>query len=605
MSDIIQLLPDSVANQIAAGEVIQRPASAVKEILENAIDAGASKIYLGIKDSGKSLIKIIDNGSGMSGTDARMAFERHATSKIKNADDLFSIRTMGFRGEALASIAAIAQVELKTKKHDEETGTSLEIEGSVVTSQEICQCPAGTSISIKNLFYNVPARRNFLKSNSVEARHIIDEFDRVALAHPQIEFILDLNNAEHIQLPQGNLRQRIIAVFGNPYNEKLVPVEENTSLVNISGFVLKPEFARKTRGEQFFFVNKRFIKDPYLNHAVTGAFDELLPRDSYAGYFLFLDIDPKLIDINIHPTKTEVKFEDEKSLYAIMRASVKRALGQYNIAPILDFEREKTFDLPYAKMKEVPVAPTVQVNHHFNPFSERQNTEKKMTGAASWQKLYENLEKPVDQPSRVLFQQSETQEIFENVERESHACFQLQGKYIVTQNKNELIIIDQQRSHERILFEKFEKQLREKKNFSQQLLFPLTLSYTATDAIVINDLMPLLNECGFDVEDFGGNSFVLRGIPPEVESGSEKKIIDAILEEYKMNQQAFRLQFRESVCKALSKAAAIKYGRILSEEEMQHLFDELFVCEQPNYTADGKIIFTLMSTDEMSDRFKK
>ncbi|NTW33123.1 MAG: DNA mismatch repair endonuclease MutL, partial [Bacteroidetes bacterium] len=460
MPDIIRLLPDNVANQIAAGEVIQRPASAVKELLENAIDSGATHIKLIIKDSGKTLIQLIDNGCGMSETDARLSFERHATSKIKEASDLFNIRTMGFRGEALASIAAIAQIELKTKRIGDETGTSIIIEGTEVKSQESCQCSEGTSISVKNLFFNVPARRNFLKSNTVETNHILDEFHRVALAFPDISFEMYHNNSEVYHLTPSPLKQRIISIFGSNFNQRLIPVIQESGICNISGFIGKPDSAKKTRGEQFFFVNNRFIKHPYLNHAVVSAFDELLPANSFPAYFIFIEIDSKEIDINIHPTKTEIKFQDDKSIYAIMRSAVKMALGKFSISPTLDFNVEKSFDILPLKKGETVNPPTIKINPDYNPFN-TENREKKLnsspaqslinkTNRESWEKLYPS-EVNIKQDNNEIIQQGEAvQQIIHsdwenNIQHQTKKQYlQLHSSYIVTQVKSGVMLIDQQ-----------------------------------------------------------------------------------------------------------------------------------------------------------------
>jgi len=604
MSDIIQLLPDSVANQIAAGEVIQRPASALKELLENAVDAGATSIQVIIKDSGKSLLQVIDNGCGMSMTDARLSFERHATSKIRSADDLFAIRTMGFRGEALASIAAIAQVEMKTRKHDEETGTLIEIEGARFVRQETVSCAAGTSFSIKNLFFNVPARRNFLKSNSVEARHIIDEFERVALARPSIAMSLHQNGLEVFKLQAGNLRQRLVAVFGASYNERLVPVEESTSLLNITGFVGKPEFARKTRGEQFFFVNQRFVKDAYLHHAVSGAFEELLPRESYASYFLFLDIDPGRIDINIHPTKTEIKFDDDRSVYAIVRAAVKRSLGQFSVAPVLDFERESNFDLPYS-MRNAPVqAPTIDIDTNYNPFRRDTSTQR----PDGWQNLYEVVKPQPEQPlspSSFLPEQTVLSAFPEDTAtQDDQLLVQIHLRYILTQVKSGILLIDQHAAHERILYERYLDTLEKKPGAVQQKLFPLTLEFNAGDAAAIRELGDDFKMLGFELSEFSAQTFVVQGTPPELGEGQEKEIIESILEEYKYNKDEFRDHRHESFAKVLAKRTALKAGQRLSRQEMKHLVDELFFCRKPSSSPDGKPVLVSLSLEELAVKFK-
>lgn len=605
MPDLIHLLPDSVANQIAAGEVIQRPASAVKELLENAVDAGSNNIQLIIKDSGKTLIQIIDNGCGMSETDARMSFERHATSKIKSADDLFNIRTMGFRGEALASIAAIAHVEMKSRRHDDDIGTQLEIEGAEVKSQQAVSCTAGTSISIKNLFYNVPARRNFLKSNTVEARHVIEEFERVALAHPDIAMSLHQNGLEVFKLAPSNLRQRIVNLFGSNYNERLVPVNEETTLLNISGFVGKPEFARKSRGEQFFFVNSRFIKDAYLHHAVQNAFEELLPGGSFASYWLYIDIDPSKIDINIHPTKTEIKFEDERSIYSIVRSAVKRSLGQYSVTPSLDFEQERSFDLPHA-MRNAPVKlPSLTINPQYNPFG----SESKKISASGWEKLYDGLKK---EPEAV---QALTAEKIQPVIDSSwsdllksetdHFIFQLHDRYIVTQVKSGLMIVDQQLANERVLYEKYLQQINRQAGPAQQNLFPQAIEFSSGDFMLMKELQEDLRAIGFDLREFGVNTFVLHGTPPDLETGQEKQMLESLLEQFKNNKTLNTIDHRENLARAMAKNMCIKAGRIYSQKEMKNLIDELFSCEKPSMSVDGKSTIVLMNMDELKKMFSK
>ncbi len=490
MADIIQLLPDHVANQIAAGEVVQRPASVVKELLENAIDAEATSIQLIIKDAGKTIIQVIDNGKGMSDTDARLSFERHATSKIRSAEELFSIHTKGFRGEALASIAAIAHVELKTKRESEELGTRIEIEGSIVKSQEVTVTPKGTSIAVKHLFFNIPARRNFLKSNNVELRHIIDEFHRVALAHPDIAFSMINNGSETFNLPESNYRQRVVNIFGGKTNEKLVPVEEETEVLKISGFVGKPEFAKRSKNEQFFFVNDRFIKSPYLNHAINAAYEGLLKDGSYPSYFLKLTVDPKTIDINIHPTKTEIKFDDEHTLYAIIRSAVKHSLGQFNVAPVLDFDRDNNLDTPYAYKDKNTSTPTIEVDRSFNPFQSESPSGKsgvlsskfKKESTASWESLYVGLESKgtkteVDFSNLEFESDPEKQELFsdDSAMSQGQTTYQFHNKYIISPIKSGMIVMDQHRAHSRVLYEGFLKQLTVKEATSQQLLFPLKL----------------------------------------------------------------------------------------------------------------------------------
>ena len=603
MSDIIKLLPDSVANQIAAGEVIQRPSSAVKELLENAVDSGSQYIQLIIKDSGKSLIQIIDDGCGMSETDARMSFERHATSKIRSANDLFSIRTMGFRGEALASIAAIAQVELKTRRHDVEIGSRIEIEGAEVKLQQPVSCPAGTSVSIRNLFFNVPARRNFLKSNTVEARHVIEEFERVALSHPEIMMSLHQNGLEVFKLQSTRLRQRIVNLFGSNYNERLVPVGEETTLLNISGFVGKPEFARKSRGEQFFFVNKRFIKDPYLHHAVQNAFEELVPKDSFASYWLFIEIDPSKIDINIHPTKTEIKFEDERSVYSIVRAAVKRSLGQYSVSPSLDFEQERSFDIPHAMRYEPPQKPSITVNTAYNPF----DSNAKKIATSGWEKLYEGLKNESSEidvltsvNTQLAIAHSENEEL--NSENEEF-IFQLHQQYIVSPVKSGLLFVDQQAAHERVLYEKYASQLKRGSGPSQQSLFPQSIEFSSGDYLLIKEVQEDLRCIGFDIREFGANTFVLHGSPSELETGKEKQALESLLEEYKNNNALNNIGHYEKMARAMAKNMSIKTGARLTSEQMRNLLDELFACEKPAMSMDGKTTLVLMPVDAIRKMF--
>jgi len=615
MTDIIQLLPDSVANQIAAGEVIQRPASALKELLENAIDSGANSIQVILKDAGKTLIQVIDNGCGMSETDARMSFERHATSKIKSADDLFAIRTMGFRGEALASIAAIAQVEMKTKRMDDELGIGIEISGSKVENQSACSCGNGTNISVKNLFFNVPARRNFLKSNNVETRHIIDEFQRVALAHPDLSFSLNHNGIDVFNLNKGNFKQRIVALFGNQYNERIVAVDESTNIINIKGFVGKPEVAKKTRGEQYFFVNKRFIKDGYLNHAVQSAFQELLPAGSYPSYFLCIDIDPAKIDINIHPTKTEIKFEDEKSVYAIVRASVKRALGQYSVMPSMDFEIDTSLAIPVITKNTVITQPQINLKPGYNPFDEEKKNipasdkwrnDNKQRIDPNWQKLYEGLELKQEPNAATLNSQQELQNDWDEEGIDTgHVFFQLLGKYIVTSVRSGLMIIDQQAAHERVLYERYHQYLLNNQGNHQQQLFPQTIEFSTYDFELVKELEEEIRMLGFDIREFGKNTYVVHGVPSDIQAGEEKEMIEGLLEQYKNNAGELRLDKRENLARSIASNLAIKSGKTLSLKEMKHLTDELFACDNPSTTPNGKPIVIMITEEEFSKRFGK
>ncbi len=605
MSDIIRLLPDSVANQIAAGEVIQRPASAVKELLENAVDSGSTRIELFIKDSGRTLIQIVDNGCGMSPTDARLSFSRHATSKIRNAEDLFSIRTKGFRGEALASIASIAQVEMKSRRIEDEVGTCILIEGGEIISQSATVVSTGTSISVRNLFFNVPARRNFLKSNSVEARHIIEEFERIALAHPEVTMSLHQNGIEIFQLPVCNLRQRIVGVYGSHYNERLVPVTEETSLLSINGFIGKPAFSKKSRGEQFFFVNRRYIRDGYLNHAVTNAFEELLPRESYASYWLYIDIEPSRIDVNIHPTKTEIKFDDERSVYSIVRAAVKRSLGQYSITPAIDFERENSFELPHAMRTQVPSQPTVTVNTNYNPFRTDSN---KSIASAGWEKMYDNIRTDSGTLSAQLPEEKSVHGLGALSEQEiasqQHGIFfQLSKQFILCTIDGGLLCIDQEAAHQRVLFEKYKKRLDSSTSSTQQDLFPETLDFSPADVALLQELEDEIRSLGFDIREFGGNSFVLHGAPPEVLKGTEKEILERILDKYKSGESPSLNDKREILASSMARSVSIRAGQELSQAEMKSLTDELLACDKPGHGIHGKPCMTLLKTEEIRDRF--
>ena len=616
MPDIIQLLPDAVANQIAAGEVVQRPASAVKELIENAVDAGADKIQVILKDAGKALIQLIDNGCGMSLTDARMSFERHATSKIKKADDLFAIRTMGFRGEALASIAAIAQVELKTRRHEDELGTIIYIEGSEVIKQEACSADTGTSIAVKNLFYNTPARRNFLKSNPVEMRHIIDEFQRVALANPKIFLTLHHDGQEVFHLPGSSLKQRIVHLLGNSYNQRLVPVEEDTTIINLHGFVGKPEFARKTRGEQFFFVNNRFIRDSYLNHAVLSAFQELLPEETFPLYILYIDIDPSKIDINVHPTKTEIKYQDEKSIYAIIRSAVKRSLGKYNITPTLDFDQENSIEhLVTLKPLDEIVAPTIAFNPDFNPFNEEKersrashhqdNAYRQSPIPSNWDTLYEISKREETIQKTANFDESQFIEHTEVSKVISNQLVQLHNRFILSPIKSGVMLINQQAAHERILYERYLQQLQNHSGVSQQSLFPQSVTLNSIDFALLNELLPEIKALGFDIRGFGKNTVVVDGIPADLNNTNEHQLLEQLLEGYKNNQLELKLDKRDSLARSLAKNAAIKAGTKMTSEEMELLVDQLFACQMPNLALNGKLIITTFTMTELLARFDK
>ena len=615
MPDIIQLLPDSVANQIAAGEVVQRPASAVKELMENALDAGSSNIKLIVKDAGKTLIQVIDNGCGMSETDARMSFERHATSKIRKAEDLFAIHTMGFRGEALASIAAIAQVELRTKRIGDEVGVKIEIESNEVKNQEACSTPEGTSISVKNLFYNVPARRNFLKTDSVELRHIIDEFQRVAIPNPNVAFSLHHNNTEIFHLEAGTLKQRLMAIFGSSYNTRLIPVEENTGIVKIKGFVIKPEFAKKTRGEQFFFLNKRFIKNAYLHHAVQSAFEQLLPNDSFASYFLSLDVDPKTIDINIHPTKTEVKFEDEKAIYAFLRSAIKKSLGQFNISPSLDFDQEAhLYNMPLKPVDGVYKQPTIKVDTNYNPFKTDTHksplpSDRELSNRANWEKMYSR-----HADNQLQFEIKKEEEIQQTIntdwdnelhESNKKATYQLHNKYILSHIKTGFMVIDQQGAHERILYEQILDAFEKNKSATQQELFPKTIELNASDFALIKELYSEIQAMGFDIREFGKNTYVIHGIPADTAGSNSTDLLEGLIENYKQNLLELKSDKRENLARSMARNMSIKSGKALTQEEMNNLIDQLFACKMPYSAPNGKPTITTFSIDDLDKKFKK
>ncbi len=629
MSDIIQLLPDAVASQIAAGEVIQRPASVVKELMENAIDAGADKIQLIIKESGKSLIQIIDNGCGMSETDARMCFERHATSKLRKAEDLHLIHTMGFRGEAMATIAAIAQVELKTRKYADELGVRILIEGSEVKKQEACQTNSGTSISVKNLFFNVPARRNFLKSNAVEMRHILDEFQRVALANPDIFFSLHHNDTETFHLTEGNLRQRIVGIFGKSYNKRLVPVEEDTDILQLSGFVGKPEFAKKSRGEQFFFINRRFIKSGYLNHAVSSAYEELIPKGVHPFYLLNLQIDPSRIDVNVHPTKQEIKFDDERLIYNIVKVAVRHALGQHSITPSLDFEQGGSFSSTRIMQQpgqqtyttissEASAKPSSSSGRPGNnpPIGDHQRNANNLK---NWERLYEGLgdeETPApvfpttghdENPELITIKSTISSKGNENnLEagfRREKEPYQIHNRYIISSIKSGYVLIDQQAAHERILYEQFLKALDQKQAVSQRQLFAQTINLSTADSLLLAEMLPQIKLLGFDIEPFGQNAFVINGLPAEIAGKqNEVQVVDKLLEQYR-SQLDLNLEINENIARAMARSAAISSNKYLTLDEMQHLINSLFACQNPMRSPLGGACFLTYHLDELEQKF--
>lgn len=641
--DIIHLLPDHIANQIAAGEVIQRPASAVKELLENAVDAGATEIKLVVNDAGKSLVQVIDNGRGMSITDARMAFERHATSKIASIEDLFHIRTMGFRGEALASIAAVAQVELKTRSAEDELGVSITIENSMVTSQEPISHPVGTTISMKNVFFNVPARRNFLKSNTTELRNIIDEFIRVAMAFPAIHFSLTSNGQQVFFLEKGSLKQRIVQLLGNQYQSKLVPVTEETDYLTISGFVGKPETARKTRGDQYFFVNNRFIRSAYLNHAVSNAFEDLVPKDSYPGYILFIELDPSQVDINVHPTKQEIKFTDEKIAYAFVQAAVKHALAQFSIAPSLDFslnaeiQQLDAISQPFTGEKQQQVVSS----NLYQTFTQKNQAHIIEPGLRPWQQSAqqdkeirsalggsatanetnalpagESVWKSELAKLKEQFFETDSKTAFTDLDYEKRPVsregrfqwladaplMQLHGTYIVAISNQGYFLMHQQNAHERVLYEQLSKAIYGKPVATQQSLFPATFELRSADAMLLSELLPDLHMLGYHIEPFGQNSFVVQGTPADLDTGNEKKLIEELLEQFKHFNSEVKFSKREKLVRSLAWQQSIKTGRHLTEKEMRSLVEQLFFCSVPNATPSGNptyISYPLAQLDKM------
>ncbi len=598
MPDIIHLLPDSIANQIAAGEVVQRPASAIKELMENALDAGASSIKLIVKEAGKVLIQVVDDGWGMSETDARMSLERHATSKIKTADDLFRLRTMGFRGEALASIAAISQFEMKTRTEHADLGTHLIVEASEVKSQSPTACEKGTNISIKNLFYNIPARRNFLKSNAVEMRHIIEEFQRLALAHPHIAFSLHHDDELIYELVPSKLSQRVVALFGKSFQGQLAPCQEETTLVKITGYIGRPESARKTRGEQFIFVNQRYIRNNYLNHAVTSAFEGLLPDGNFPFYVLFIEIDPKHIDVNVHPTKTEIKFDDERAVYGVVWAAVKQALGAHNLAPAIDFKS----DINIVGKLNLGLTKEQYMDEQFSTALHKSNLK-------NWEKAFEQ-----DMPESRLFQKSELDSTTLRFEsslnqpelqaKEETGIFQFQQKYIIRASKTGLMIIDQQTAHERVLFEKYLARLKGAPGNSQQSLFPQTVTLPASDFALVMEVQQELQALGFRFELFGKNAFLVTGIPAGVET-SEKELFEGLLEQFKKNQSELQLPLQDNLALALARRSSVKSGQKLAPEEIKSIVEGLFSCSKPNFSPDGRPTFFTFETSKIESYFTR
>lgn len=605
MAGLINILPDSVANQIAAGEVIQRPASAVKELIENAVDAGASSITIIAKDGGKTLIQVIDNGTGMSETDARLCWERHATSKIRNASDLFAIQTKGFRGEALASVAAIAEVSLKTRREEDEVGTHIRISGSSILSNEPAACPKGSNFSIKNLFYNVPARRKFLKANSTELRQIIQEIHHVSLAHPSIEFSLFHNNSQVFILPATSLRQRIINIMGKSLNQSLINLSSETSLVNISGFIGKPEYAKKTYGEQFFFVNGRYIRHSYFHKAVLQAYQQILHPDAIPSYFIYFETDPDKIDVNIHPTKTEVKFEDEQAIWQILHAVVKESIGKNNLSPSLTFDTAGLINIPVLSRDTHFQPPKINLNPDFNPFEnepmaqQREGNHYQRNRMEDWEKLFAGNEKSASEinihsgsnNNTLLFQ-------------EARRFIQLKGRYILTPVKSGLMVIDQKRAHERVIYEQALREHKSARFAAQKLLFPETIELNTSDFVTFVEIKETILQLGFDISEFGKNSVIVNGIPETVKRSDIKSLVEEILEEYKSQGTGSNSKMLEKLANSIATASAIPYGKILEIKEMQDLVDLLFACADPNHSPSGKPVISIIQTEVIEKSLK-
>ena len=607
MPDIIRLLPDNVANQIAAGEVIQRPASAVKELLENAIDAGATQIKLYLKDAGRTLVQVVDNGIGMSPTDARLAFERHATSKIRSADDLFTLHTKGFRGEALASIASIAQVELITCQEGQQVGTSLKIEGNKITEQTPMVASRGTSIAMKHLFFNVPARRNFLKSDTVEMRHILDEFHRVVLAHPDLQFSLFHNDVEQFALPATTLRKRIVQLFGQRLNEQLIPVEENTELLRIHGFISKDSY-KKNKSLQFFMVNQRFIKNRYLHHAVVSAFEGLLKEGEQPEYFLHLEIDPKHIDINIHPTKTEIKFDNDQAIYALLRSAIKHSLGQFHVLPSIDFSLDEQNEVPYSYKDKEAQTPVYHVDRNFNPFkmdtptpeAPKQAPTPYLKGQPSpqWEQLYTGIPSKANAPT-----EEDITDPFAAFQQESRVQTSLyfQRKYLITFFKDKVLFVHVARAHQRILYERFRRTMLQGHSLSQSLLFPLEFEYTPSEILALEPMLPELGNAGFMIE-IAGNLVRFTGLPPMIKESQVQGFLYDLLERASEDIPQEIITQEEMLAKILAKNLAIRAGQTLSGEEQEQLVYDLFTCQEPQLSPFGKKTYTEMTVSELESR---
>lgn len=612
MSGIIELLPDSVANQIAAGEVVQRPASVIKELMENAIDAAATSISVVIKDAGRTLIQISDNGTGMNESDARKSFERHATSKIRKTDDLFCIRTMGFRGEALASIAAVAGVTLHTRRNDTETGTQVIINGYEFLGQEPVSCPVGSTFYVRNLFYNVPARRKFLKSDSTELRHILTEFQRIVLAHPTVAFSITHNNIPLYTLYPGNLRQRITDVMGNTLKPHLIEVRTETQLVKISGFTGKPDIARKTPGDQYFFVNNRYMRHPMLHRALVEAYDRILPTETIPVYVLFFEVDPSTIDVNIHPTKTEIKFENEQAVRQILFASIKESLGKFNVVPSIDFEVDaSSVDLPAFRSNNSIQLPTIDINPHYNPFDDGEQASRpsggsfRTTSATGWEELYRGFESEKKLSNEWVAPPLEQQSLTFNESPHDANYFQLKNKYVLTNVKSGVMIIDQKRAHERILFERYLKTIAQTRVVAQQSLFPQTVELTPEETSLLADWKDEIAHFGFDLRATGENTVEIHAYPTEAEQADPGMLIKELLQTLNHSTGNAIEALREQMAASLAKATAIPYGKKLGLVEMSEMVDQLFACSNPNFSPDGKSVVSIMYLDEIEKRFLK
>lgn len=636
MADIIHLLPDSVANQIKAGEVVQRPSSVVKELVENSIDAGADNISIVLKDAGKTLIQVIDNGSGMSETDARMAFEPHATSKIKKSVDLFSVNTMGFRGEALGSIASVAEVELKTKKESFELGTQIIIRGGEFVKQESISCSVGSNFLVKNLFYNVPARRKFLKADSTELRSVINDFQRIALAYPELKFKLINNDTVLFDLPSSKLRQRIVNIFGKQLNSKIVNIESETSLAKIYGYTGDPQKAKRKYGEQFFFVNGRFMKHPYFHKSIMNAYEKLLPKDSIPSYFVYFEVDPKIIDINIHPTKTEIKFQDEQAIFQILNATVREALGKFNIIPSINFDEDNSIDIPSLGAEMSDYKPEVEVNPNYNPFeNSKASTYNPFESAPSYQdsivpdassfeqadekKVFKSKlssssssfkSKVNDEPAYVAPRPVRSSKMgqtvissFNKSDKESNnkQYIQIKNRYIITQVKSGLMMIDQKRAHETILYDTILSSMKNHRGVSQQSLFPETVELSVEDCSILESIMGELNTIGFDIHPFGRNTFVIHGTPSEIVTSSSQYLLEKLIQFYKDTQGDVNTFVKEDLAISIAQASSVNYNKPLSSTEIANLVDSLFASSSPNYTHDGKKIITILQMDDIKN----